>query len=284
MAQDANAVVFWDVDHPGALHPSHPLNVQNTGNVLMEFLPPERVFAMSDKPLSTIPHIFNMPAFGHHLVRNLEGPAADIFSRIAGGCFSDDPFGAGRYLPEGSALQAITLRKSSERSAATEAVNNVFLKRGVPSRLASLVAQGADELLMNAIFDAPTRQQGGETVHYRKSTPRTEAFPLSFSEQIRLEIGSCPGYIALSVADQFGSLDKQVVLGFIRKDYQKSQYRVRQGDPGAGLGIYGMLHSGLSLLFISKPGVKTEVVLFFPVIENFKAFRSTFRFFSFLSN
>ena len=71
-------------------------------------------------------------------------------------------------------------------------------------------------------------------------------------------------------------------MSYIRRNYEKQDYKMRDTDPGAGLGLYGVLQSGLSLLFITRPASRTEVILFFPVLKSFKNFRTSFRFFSFI--
>jgi len=55
---------------------------------------------------------------------------------------------------------------------------------------------------------------------------------------------------------------------------------VRRGDHGAGLGLSGTIQAGLSLIFITRPGQRTEVLLFFPKAVTFKSFREGFRFLS----
>ena len=103
-------------------------------------------------------------------------------------------------------------------------------------------------------------------------------------EHVSVELAETEDYIGICVADKFGSLKKSLVLKFLGKDYQSTEYVPRTDDPGAGLGILGIIQSGLSLLFVSKPGVRTEVMLFFPRSPNYKQFKMGFRFVSLLSS
>jgi hypothetical protein len=93
-------------------------------------------------------------------------------------------------------------------------------------------------------------------------------------------MASSDDYVGVCVSDQFGSLKKQMLMGFLSKDYHSEDYVLRKGDPGAGLGLHGIVQSGLSLLFLCKPGIRTEVMIFFAKGASYKSFRSGFRFFS----
>ncbi len=55
---------------------------------------------------------------------------------------------------------------------------------------------------------------------------------------------------------------------------------MKKEEQGAGLGLLGTLHAGLSLLFIVKPGVRSDVMIFFPRTKSYKDFREGFRFLS----
>jgi|GEM_PF-2197095 len=284
LAAHPDAVVLWDVDHPGILEKADPLSFQAVAQMLLETTDPERVFAISKEPVSAIPYVFNIPAFGHHLFRKYDDPAAAIIARIAIGCSRSDPSELSHYLApradDESAVQKIMIRKSAHRRAAADAIVTLVDKRGIHPRLAALAAQAVDELLMNAIFNAPVSPEGNT---YRRLMDRATAFDLSERETVTLEMGVSPGYVVVSVSDQFGSLQKKAALSFIRKDYQRLDYKMRTNEPGAGLGIYGMVQSGLSLLFLTRAGIQTKVVVFVPQLKNFRDFRDSFRFVSFVS-
>jgi len=273
-------IVFWDVDHKKAGSDTDPLSAKAVGLTLLREIAPDRVFAISDVPLNRMAYLLNMPAFGHHIYRNYEGPAAEICSRLAMACIAQDPFSSERYLPEGSKFQKIWLKNSDQKGAAIEAVSNVFNRLGMPPRLGTMATQGADELLMNAIFDAPVDEDGN---YCQRMVERNHSILLVGRAQVELEIGIGDQYVMISVSDLFGSIKKEVVQSLIRNDYTKVSYRPRESDPGAGLGIYGMIQSGLSLLFVCKPGSLTKVTIFVPRVHNFRSFRTGFRFCSFIT-
>ncbi|MGZ3687998.1 MAG: hypothetical protein ACXWP5_15335 [Bdellovibrionota bacterium] len=265
-------MVFWDAEDPRSL--------DNYEELIQRQVAPVKVFALTDGPLNEYQHLFKKKIFGHHLYRRFLDPAAFLYGRLATASITPHPFGLLRYFPADTKSQKIQLTRSTQKGAAVAAVQNYLKKVKVVSRLAAQVAQAADELLMNAIFDAPTLP-GGEPS--RRQLARSADFELKGRDIVELEIASTPELMGISVADQYGSLKKEAILGFFQKDYQEEAYKVRREDPGAGLGLYGISQAGVSLLFVSKPGLRTEVMIFFPRTENYKDFRSGFRFTSIIS-
>jgi hypothetical protein len=273
------AAVFWDVDHPDATQISHPLSISNVGQVVGSVCQPGRVFVISSEALNKSPFIFNMPIFNHHLYRQYGDPAAQVTASLAKAAMTGVPFGLDRYVPSGVDPKRIVIKNSGERRKVLEAIERIFTTLTAPANLLTLAIQATDELIMNGVFDAPCR---GGVDYYRRKTDRSQDFTLEPKEHVELELAFCKSYFAICVRDQFGSLKRDTVLQFIRKDYEQTEYKVREGDPGAGLGIYGILQSGLSLIFASRANQKTEVILLVPVVKSMKAFRSGFRFFSFM--
>lgn len=265
-------LVFWDAEAPQQAEALAP--------VLMQALSLRRVFAITDGSINQYPHLQREPAFAHHLWRRFDDPAALVYSRLAQAGLEQIPFGVSRYFPENSPGQKIRIERSGHKTAAVEAIQSFLTKQQINTRLAALVAQAADELLMNAIFDAPVDASGNR---YRRATVRDSDYDLPGKEQVEVEVAWCDEYSAFSVSDQFGSLKKSTVLGFLGHDYQAESYSVHRQDPGAGLGLYGIVQSGISLLFVSKPGIRTEVMLFFGRGQSYSQFRSGMRFTSIIS-
>ncbi len=276
-------MVLWDVDHKDATDITHPLSISNVGHVLREGVPANRVFALSSEMLNKTPFIFNMPVFNHHLYRQFEDPAAQVTSGLVYAAATGEKFGLKSYVPAETPVKKVTLSNSRERRLVLGAINNIFTTLSAPPQLLTLAVQTADELMMNAVFDAPCRKAAdGSLEYYKRKLERSDDFPLVDREQIELELAFCRNYFAIQVRDQFGSLKTDAVLQYIRRDYETTAYKAREGDPGAGLGVYGILQSGLSLLFSTKELDKTEVTVFVPIVKSMKTFRKSFRFFGFL--
>jgi hypothetical protein len=270
--KSGSLAVFWDADDP--------VRGELIGAALANRVPSVRIFAVTDDPLHVYPHLSRFPVFGHHFLRRYDPPAPTLYARLLGAALSTDYFGLPRFFPEGVSINRITVTMAGQKRAAVEAIENIFMKQKVNSRLAALVAQAVDELVMNAIFDAPVLPNG---MYLRRGTARDADFELIDQEHVRIEVASSPDYVGICVADQFGSLKKGVLMGFLNRDYQGSDYQVPTEDYGAGLGLRGLVQSGLSVLFACKPEIRTEVMVFFRKDATYKDFRGGFRFLSVFS-
>ena len=270
------------VDHPQTiilLDADNERVFQDVELTLMEYSRPIRIFAITDKPANEYEHLTRSRVFGHHIFRRYKNPATLLCSKLIGASISPYPFGLLRYFPEKTTSQKIKIVKSGQRRAAVEAIQNTLMKMEVTSRLSALVAQATDEMLMNAIFDAPVQKEGE---FFRRALDRKSQFDLRDSESVQMEIAFADAYIGVSVSDDFGSLKSEVVHKFLGLRYRDEKYSVQEDKAGAGLGLHGIIQTGLSMLFVTKPGQRTEVMIFFPKVKNYKEFKSGFRFLSIL--
>lgn len=263
------SIVLWDAENADTAAPAAELLAKATS--------PARVFAVTSEALNTYAHLAKAPVFCHHFFRRYDEPAPTLYPRLVAAALHPAPFGLARYFPEAAPASNLAITRSGQKRAAVDAINAFFLKQQVNTRLASLVAQCCDELVMNAIFDAPVLPNG---MPMRRGTDRAVDFELIEKEYVHLQMASSSDYVGICVSDQFGSLKKSVLMGFLSQDYHDKGYELRKGDPGAGLGLHGIVQSGLSLLFVSKPGVRTEVMAFFAKDASYKSFRGGFRFLS----
>jgi len=276
LAKDPNSIILWDLDHPEATVPTHPISIQRVSTVLKKHAKLERVLGISDNELTTMPYLANVRIFDHHLFRRELAGSSYLIARLLESILIGIPAGIERFFQEGVKVQKLALESSAQRKTLVEAVNKTLEKTSLPSRLNILISQYTDELLMNAIFDAP-RKDG---VFYKKNSDRTSDFVLDPLETVALEFAVGQEYLSVCVRDQFGSMTKEAFMKSVWKNFVRDSYKPAQGTPAAGLGIYGILQSGLSLSYICEPGVCTEAYLFAPTVKNIKAMRKSFRFWS----
>jgi len=134
--------------------------------------------------------------------------------------------------------------------------------QGVKNRVAALVAQSTDELILNAIFNAPVDREGKR---YKQYVPKDSELELDQDHEIQVAMATAEHYMAICVRDQFGSLPRERIIdAFAGKKIQTGLSRTLQG--------------GISILFICKPKVRTEVMLFFRLTDNYKDFKKSFHF------
>ena len=71
-----------------------------------------------------------------------------------------DLFGIEKYLPKGTAVHLTRLREYKGRTAAIDEVLAYAEKVGVRRQVRSAIGQVCEELLMNALYDAPVDEHG----------------------------------------------------------------------------------------------------------------------------
>jgi hypothetical protein len=162
-----------------------------------------------------------------------------------------DLFGADKYLLWGTQLHEVTLRRSADRSQIVSQLADSVRARGQSARVASMAQLVADELLSNAVHNAPVDSAGD---HFRKDLARDTNLDLDDRHAVRLRWGCDARYLAIEVTDQFGSLDRDTILRALAKS------DVRDSGGGAGMGIALAYRSCDHLVFNLSPGRRTEIV------------------------
>jgi len=162
-----------------------------------------------------------------------------------------DLFGVEKYLLWGTQLTEITLTRGSQRPDLVAQLADRVRSLGQSARVGSMAMLVADELLSNAVHNAPVDAQGE---HYRKDLLRSEEVELDDRHQVRLRWGCDARYLAIEVTDRFGSLDRDTILASLAKN------DVRESGGGAGMGIALAYRSCDHLVFNLAPGVRTEII------------------------
>ncbi|HEU4731783.1 MAG TPA: hypothetical protein VFT22_27995 [Kofleriaceae bacterium] len=163
----------------------------------------------------------------------------------------DDLFGAEKYLLWGTELCTITLARSSQRPQVVGDLGDQIRGRGQSARIASSAMLVADELLSNAVHNAPVDEAGR---HYRAEVPRDAELPLDGRHEVVLRWGCDGRYVAIEVSDRFGSLGRDLVLRSL------AQSDVKDQGSGAGMGIALTYRACDHLVFNLAPGKRTEVI------------------------
>jgi hypothetical protein len=128
-------------------------------------------------------------------------------------------------------------------------------KSNVPRAVIAAIEQSVDELLVNALYDAPVDERGKRM--FAGISVQTRA-TLRVSQDVELAYGCDGKQFALSVRDAFGSLERATVLKFLGRGFHAEQ-KVDRKQGGAGLGLYLLLHNASTVAFRVTPGRSTEV-------------------------
>jgi CheY-like chemotaxis protein/anti-sigma regulatory factor (Ser/Thr protein kinase) len=162
-----------------------------------------------------------------------------------------DLFGAEKYLLWGTELHPTTLTRASQRSYIVSELGEQVRERGQSERIASMAMLVTDELLSNAVHNAPIDDTGHR---YRAELARSGDLALDGRHRVALRWGCDGRYLAVEVADEFGSLSRETILRALVTS------SVKDAGGGAGMGIALAYRSCDHLVFNLAPGRRTEVI------------------------
>ncbi len=173
---------------------------------------------------------------------------------------SNDIFGIDRYLNNEKKISEMTIKTARKKTEYLSDIMEFAESNGVRRRILSSIEQIADELIMNAIYNAPADETGNDKY---KMVLRSEKIDLQEEEFALLKYGVDDNKFVISVTDYFGRLTKDKVLGYLHKCFSDTNFKVNEESGGAGLGLY-IIYSKVQQFVINiKPGVKTEVITSF---------------------
>ena len=234
---------------------------------------------ISSEELENVQYLVQSPLFGHFVLRNFQDPkkVGEHYGRIVKATLAERAFGLPALLKPGTKVQIIKLAHTSQKNEAVEAIKSLLLSARFQNRMATAIATAVDELLMNAMFDAPVDEMGRQKY---STTPRSVLLKLEGTAEVEMHVGYDGEYAAISAIDNYGSLDKVKLLSHIAKMYADEAYKVKTNVAGAGIGLGQVFRAGGSFFFVSESRVRTEVTVFFRKTSRYREFRNQFRFLS----
>ena len=180
-------------------------------------------------------------------------------SCIATRILHGDVFGVEKTMPWGVRVYSMLVGDYNEKSVAIAAISDFAGAMGVRRKYRESIEQSIDELLMNALYDAPV-DQGGKPVFAEVPTKSRLSLRL---EQKALVQYACDGdTFAVSVRDPYGTLTKETVVKFLDKCLHATE-QIDRKVGGAGLGFYIVANAASQVAINSYPGVATECVVTF---------------------
>ncbi len=169
----------------------------------------------------------------------------------------NDLFGIEKYLPAfGVELSSIEVTCAAERDDVVECIADHVAWLGAGSDARRAVAAVVDELVTNAIYDAPRGPDGAARYAARD---RRDKVVLDPWEHVTVRWGSDGDYLAVSVEDGFGSLRPEHVRAGLRRCLGAGD-QIEQKSGGAGLGLYTALSYCRQLVVNIEQGSRTEMI------------------------
>ncbi len=170
-----------------------------------------------------------------------------------------DIFGIEKYLPEGTPVHYERLRDFEGRGKAIQTVLDFAENAKMRRQVRSAIGQVCEELLMNALYDAPVDDDGrpifAEVDPHDRTTMRTP-------RPVSIRYAATEDMFAVAVRDRFGRLAKNTILAYIEKCI-KSPNQIDRKTYGAGLGLYLVANAAATYVVNVAYGIATEVVCTF---------------------
>lgn len=182
---------------------------------------------------------------------------------------SGDIFGIHKYLAWGVTLHEIEVKTYDEKRMALLDIAHHAKEVGARRQVIAKIESVTDELLMNALYDAPIIRQGSSQQQGIDKPGQAQAAPQESGAALLRY--ACDGrYFAVSVQDDFGELHKEAILDHVRRARMERGRPSPEGSEtgGAGLGLYFILSSVTRFIANIEPGKRTEVICLFDLRQS----------------
>lgn len=168
-----------------------------------------------------------------------------------------DYFGIEKYLRTGTKIDRYPITSSADREPLHQAVTNFVLGCGLSQTTATIARQIVQELLLNAIYDAPNA--AGRNAGNEKSGRPIDLPP---EDQGILSLGFDGSILAIGVRDPFGLFKRDKFFTYARKALYRANADaiIDTKVEGAGLGLMTIYLRSQGLICNVEPSVATEVI------------------------
>jgi len=170
-----------------------------------------------------------------------------------------DIFGIEKYLPPETPVHYARLRDFAGRGRAIQTVLDFAEESKLRRQVRGAIGQVCEELLMNALYDAPVDADGQPMFADVDPHDRIET---RSPRPVSIRYAATDQSFAIAVRDRFGRLAKNTVLAYIDKCIH-SPTQIDRKTYGAGLGLYLVANAAATYVVNVAYGIATEVVCTF---------------------
>lgn len=195
-------------------------------------------------------------------VKNISTTVAKLLAK--------DLFGLDKYMSWGVDIKRGEVSSSEQRTEAIGKMNQYLESLGVRKIIRERACAVAEEMLMNAIYDAPTDANGKPLFNH---LDRKQAIELPKNHTpVRLGFATDGVLVGVSVEDAYGSLEPSVVIRYLERNHLGFENGANEpGKGGAGRGLHQILELSDLVIFNVQAREKTEVISLFNIDQKDKA-------------
>ena len=169
----------------------------------------------------------------------------------------NDLFGVEKYLMWGIHPETLPIRDSRDKPAYVSQVAGFAARLGCAPRVTEMVETVVDELVTNAIYNAPHDAKGKpKYAHLSRRHP----VELSSEEEAHLSYASDGRYFCVAQSDRFGMLTRDTVISYLARCLKKGPSQIMYDGGGAGLGLFRVVNSLSKFIVNIEPGRRTEAI------------------------
>jgi len=188
------------------------------------------------------------------------GPALELTARKL---VTGDIFGLEHYVPGDAVIGRLRLDDFAGRGQAIEAVARAAEEAQLRRQVRGAIAQACEELLMNALYDAPVDDAGRPLFAEVEPHDRVRA---RSPRPVTMRFAASADSFTVAVRDRYGLLAKNTIVTYLAKCLgkpagdQPPSDQIDRKTAGAGLGLYLVASTAARLVVNVAHGVATEVI------------------------
>lgn len=180
-----------------------------------------------------------------------------------------DIFGVEKYFPWGAPRLSFSVAHSAGRDAIRERARQLAESLGTQSRLVELYCTVVDELMTNALYNAPVDERGEERFAHLK---RGEPVALAGGEGVDVVLCSDGRTLGCAVTDPFGSLGPHTIVDYLGRCFRRGADQISERSGGAGLGLFTIYEACSQLVVNIATGRRTEMIALIDIRGRFRDF------------
>ena len=234
------------------------------------------VLLTSDNMEVVVDYLKDQPFIGNLLAKNSDSDHYLVNVRdlliTTNKLFTNDLFGIEKYLHWGVSPIEYYIRQADERDEYLQSIIDYCYSLGCRKSQINIVTRLCDELLLNALMDAPFDSMKNHNLEKRGNIKLPPNLGSKFS------YASDGRYIVISVEDSFGGLKREHIIKYLRKCFARKETDSIidiKPEGGAGLGIYLIWNSVNQFIVNLDPGIRTECIGIIDLSMKPRAFKSS---------
>jgi len=165
-------------------------------------------------------------------------------------------FATSKLLKDPDRHLILRFNKAGDKSTLIDWVGAFLERQSDSNAIRDLCLQAADEMITNALFNAPVVLKKKRPF---KDLDRTSDITIPSSLSAKLFICFGNGRIVLGCQDHYGSLKKDDVLGRLGEVLNERDNNFKIGSGGAGFGMRNLVHGAANFYTLVKPGKWTLI-------------------------